>query len=105
MKVFEVARLQEDHCLRRGYVEALAAAHITAHQHIVDADHVIARILKTFFVVLVNTARRLFFAGSLYPPDIVFIALTAHRARECSFLGFLFFVEYVAFLHNRIVTF
>ena len=85
--------------MRARDLEAFAAADVLAHELIVDADHVIARLLKACAVVLVHLPGRVLFLGPLHPPDVVVVPLAAERAGEIGLFDLLAFVEYVSFVH------
>ena len=94
--------LDKDHRLRVGYLETAAATGVFARQHIVQAHHVIARIIVPRAIVRPHTARRRVAFDALHPADVIIIALAAMRAGKVGAFGFLSFVKDVTFLqHNR----
>lgn len=91
--------LDKDDRLRRRYLKAFAAANITADEHIVHPDHIIAGIIEPGTVLFAEAAWRLLLFRPLHPSDLVLVALAAIRAREARLLDFLSFVENIAFVH------
>lgn len=91
--------LDKNDRLGRRYLKPLSAPHVFAHQHIVNPDHVIFRLLILSPIVVVIKTRGVFLFGPFQPPNFVVRTLTAVRARVVRGLYFLLFVEYVAFLH------
>jgi hypothetical protein len=76
--------LDKDYGLRTGNVETFAAG--TAGQHVVNAHHVVARVLKLPAIVFAGAAwgRRLF--GSLQPAHFVIVTgATVRAAKACGF--------------------
>lgn len=58
-------RSDKDNRLRRRYLKPFAAPHIAAHQHVVDADHVVTGLLKLGSLVVVKVAGRVLFLYAL----------------------------------------
>ena len=75
-------RLDKHDRLRTGYVETFPAG--TAGEHVIDAHHVVARILKLPFVLFAGASRRRGFLGALQPTDFVIVAGAAVRAAKTS---------------------
>jgi len=94
-------RLKKDYRLRAGDVKALAATHVLAHQHVVDAHEIVARLLKAHPVLLVCAAREIAFLGALQPTHLVIGPLTAMRTTIGRSLNFLYFVKEIAFVHKN----
>ena len=78
----ESAPLDENYRLGTRNIESLAAG--TASQHVIDAHHIVARVLKLTFVVFAGASRRCGFLGALQPTDFVIVAGAAVRAAKTS---------------------
>lgn len=96
--------LNKNNRLRRRDLKTPSAAHILAHQHIVNANHIVTRRLVLDTFVLVQISRRLFFLSSRHPANVVIRALAAMRAGHVRCFDFLFFVKNIAFVHTSIVS-
>jgi hypothetical protein len=72
--------LNEHHGLRAGDIETFTAG--TAGQHIVDAHHIVARVLKLAFVLLAGAPRRRGFFSALQPTYLVIVPRATVRAAE-----------------------
>ena len=90
----------EHNRLRRRYLETFSAPHIFAHQLIVDADHVVARLLELCTFKLAQIARRIAFFCSFDPANVVIVSLAARRARVVRLLCLLSLIKNIAFMHN-----
>jgi len=90
-------RLDKHHGLRTRYLKALAATE--ARQSVVNANHIVTRLLIAHPLVFADTARRRRFLGAEQPADIVLGALAAVRAAKRRALGLLLLVEVVALSH------
>src|ERR1700687_642169 len=93
--------LKKDYRLRAGNIKALAATHVLAHQHVVDAHEVVARLLKAHSVLLVGAAREIAFLRALQPAHLVVGSLAAMRATIGSSLNFLYFVKEISLVHKN----
>ncbi len=93
----------ENDGLRRRNIKAAATTHILAHQHIVNADHIIARILKPGQIIAIEMPRHLSLLCPLHPADFVIVPFAAMRATEIcrfallSFVKNVFFVEHITY--------
>ena len=97
--------LNEDHGLRRRYLESLSTPDISTYQLVINPHHVIARPLESGTIVLIKMPRSIAFLGPLQPPNVIVISFTTERAGITCFFDLLPFVEDVAFVHESIVAF
>lgn len=74
-------RLDKYNGLRGRNFKSLPAAHVLAHQLIVDANHVVTGLFEPSAVVFVKISRRLFLLYAFDPSNIVVVSLTTERAR------------------------
>ena len=91
--------LQEYNRLRTGNVKAATTAFTC--QHIVNAYHIVARLLKAHAILLISPSRSRLLLGALEPADVIFPAFAAVGATVGRLLGFLFLVEEVLFVHSH----
>ena len=89
--------LNEDHGLRARDVET--AATTFAREHIVDAHHVVAGLLKSRAILFIRAPGRLLLLRPCQPAHFVFRTLTAVRATERRLFQFLLFVKKILFVH------
>jgi len=93
--------VHEDDRLHGRNLEALAAAHVLAHHHVVLAQHIRACLRKPGAVALIGPAGQLALFSPDQPGNFIFCRLLATRTVQvCRFL-FLPFVEKLAFFHSR----
>src|SRR5690606_2134527 len=94
-----VRPLNKNYRLRGRDLEALAAAHVLAHQLVVDPDHVVAGFLNAHTVLLAEVARGIFLFGPLHPADVVIVALPAKGTRIVGLLDLLLLIEDISLVH------
>jgi len=91
--------------LRRRYLEPLSAANVLAHQLVVDAHHIITRIVEACTVLFAKTTWGIFLLGTLQPANIVVISLTTKRTAKAGYFGFLSLVKYFPLMHKLLHSF
>ena len=91
--------LDKDDGLRRRDLKAFPAPHILACEHIVDANHVVAGLLKLGTLVFVDVAWGILFLGPLHPANLIIIPLAAMRAGKTRRLRLLLLVTNISFVH------
>ena len=74
--------LDKNNGLRAGNIKTLAAG--TASQHVINAHHVVARILKLPFVMLTGASWRSGLLGALQPANFVVVARATVRTAKAS---------------------
>ena len=89
----------KDDRLRAWNLKAPPATIVSASQHIVDSDEVVARFFEASAVVFVRTAWRLRLSRAFQPANVVFSTLAAVRTAIRRLLYFFFLVEKIAFVH------
>lgn len=77
MKFRYEKRSDEDHGLGGWNLEPAPAAHVLAHQYIVDADHVITGFLVLDAVAFVHSRRGVLLLGPLEPADLIVVPFAA----------------------------
>jgi hypothetical protein len=95
--------LNENDGLRTRDLEPLSTSHVLTHELIVDADHIIARLLETSPIMLIQMPWPTLLFSSLHPTNIIVVTLAAKRTRKRGLLDLLPFVEYIPFLHGFIL--
>src|SRR5258706_9680751 len=92
--------LDKHHRLRAWNIKPFAAR--AAGEHVVDAHHIVARVLELAFIVFAGAAWESGFLGTLQPTHFVIIAGATVRATETGGLRFLLLVKKIAFIHKLI---
>jgi hypothetical protein len=87
-----------------GEVEALAAPDVAASDHVIDADHIGARLFELLLIFRVGAGGRLCFFRADHPADWVGVLLPAVRAVESHLLSFFFFVVEALVVHGQQVS-
>lgn len=91
----------ENDRLEAGDLEAVAAARIQAHQHVVDPDQMIARLGELRSRHIINVSRERLLLGAPDPPDGILIRHVALGAGVRSRFGLLSFHEEIALVHGH----
>ena len=91
--------LDEHHRLRRRYLEASATTHVLAREHIVDTNHIVARLLELGSFVLIDVARSVLLFRPLHPAHVIVVPLPAMRTGKARGFCLLFLVENISFVH------
>src|SRR5215813_14648926 len=97
------ASSNKNYRLRGRNFKSFAATGIAAGEHVIDANHIVARFLKPGALLFIHPPRRRRFLRSPQPAHIVLGALAAKWTGERRALGFLFLVEEIAFPHAFIL--
>jgi hypothetical protein len=94
-----VPALDENYGLGARNIEPPPATRVSAREHVVDPDEVIARLLKPRPVLLIHAPRRLLFLSAFQPADVVLAALATVGTTVRRFFDFFLFVKEIAFIH------
>jgi hypothetical protein len=86
--------------LQRGDLEALAAANVSAGDHVISPHHVGLRLGKARTVPVIGVARQLSPLAPDYPTDLVIAWLATVRTDQCVCSLLIGFGKKFAFFHN-----
>src|SRR4030095_8517503 len=82
------------------YFKTSSTAHVSADQHVVNPNHVVARLLKSHAVLFVGATRWTALLRPLKPTDVIFPTFAAMRTTVTGLLNFLFLVEKILLVHD-----
>src|SRR5512146_654982 len=92
--------VEKCHRLHTSDLEAFAATHVLARQHVFATHHVGACLGKLRPIAFVGAAGQLPLLRADHPPDVRFVLLPTVRAGQRGFLGLLSLVVEVALVHR-----